>query len=260
MRRPPGSLDAWAAYQRGLWHMGKATAANNALAQKFFHEAIDRDPTFAGGHWGLAATHMYAAAVFQASSLPDARSTMEVLARRAVALDGSDAEARSWLGQTLFMFGDHKGALAETERALAISPNLTVAHEGLGIALIYSGRSKEGLTALQRYLRLDPRDPILALGLLQIAVGHYFCRDYEAALDAVERVIRSYPDFPLSYRWLAATLGQLGRTEEARSALEKAVLVAPTSFDFYVRGRAPWFRPEDHAHMLEGLRKAGWRG
>ena len=126
------------------------------------------------------------------------------------------------------MFGDHKGALAETERALAMSPNLTIAHETLGIALIYSGRAKEGLAALRRYLRLDPRDPTLALGLLQLAIGHYFCREYENALEAAERVIRSYPDFPLSYRWLAATLGQLGRTDEARSALERAVAVAPT--------------------------------
>jgi adenylate cyclase len=259
MRKPPGNLDAWAAYQRGLWHTSKATAGDNALAQKFFRQAIDLDPTFAGGYWGLTATHMYSASVFQTSTLPDARSAMEALARRAVALDGSDAEARSWLGQTLFMFGDHKGALAETERALAMSPNLTVAHESLGIALIYSGRAEEGLTALQRYLRLDPRDPTLALGLLQIAIGHYFCREYETALEAVERVIRSYPDFPLSYRWLAATLGQLGRTDEAKSALQEAVAVAPTSFDFYVRGRAPWFRSEDHAHMLDGLRKAGWR-
>jgi adenylate cyclase len=28
----------------------------------------------------------------------------------------------------------------------------------------------------------------------------------------------------------------------------------------YVRKRVPWFRPEDHAHLLEGLRKAGWEG
>jgi TolB-like protein len=25
MRKPPGSLDAWAAYQRGLWHLGRTT-------------------------------------------------------------------------------------------------------------------------------------------------------------------------------------------------------------------------------------------
>jgi hypothetical protein len=26
------------------------------------------------------------------------------------------------------------------------------------------------------------------------------------------------------------------------------------------RQRPPWMRPEDHAHMLEGLRKASWEG
>jgi adenylate cyclase len=28
----------------------------------------------------------------------------------------------------------------------------------------------------------------------------------------------------------------------------------------YVRERPPWMRPKDHAHMIEGLRKAGWEG
>src|SRR5262249_30035736 len=54
MRKPPGSLDAWAAYQRGLWHLSKFTAEDNAAAQKFFQKAIDLDPTFAGGFAGLA--------------------------------------------------------------------------------------------------------------------------------------------------------------------------------------------------------------
>ena len=70
---------------------------------------------------------------------------------------------------------------------------------------------------------------------------------------------RSYPNYPLPYRWLAAALGQLGRTEEAGEALEKAIAISPSSFEMYVRTRVPWMRPEDYVHMLEGLRKAGWR-
>jgi adenylate cyclase len=35
--------------------------------------------------------------------------------------------------------------------------------------------------------------------------------------------------------------------------------IAPASSDMYVRQRVPWYRPEDHVHMLEGLRKAGWK-
>ena len=75
-----------------------------------------------------------------------------------------------------------------------------------------------------------------------------------------KRGIRSYPEFPLIYRWLTAALGQLGRLYEAKEALEKAIAVGPASFEMYVRKRVPWMRPEDHAHMLEGLRKAGWEG
>jgi adenylate cyclase len=124
--------------------------------------------------------------------------------------------------------------------------------------LIFSGQLKEGVEALERSIRLDPRDPRAASRLNQIALGLYFLREYEVAIEAANRAIRSYPDFPNPYRWLAAALGQLGRIEEAKAALHKAISIAPVAFDMYV-GRVPWMRPEDHAHMLEGLRKAGWR-
>jgi TolB-like protein len=45
MRKPPGSLDAWGAYQRGLWHLGKVTADDNAVAQKFFSRRSTWIPT-----------------------------------------------------------------------------------------------------------------------------------------------------------------------------------------------------------------------
>jgi adenylate cyclase len=64
----------------------------------------------------------------------------------------------------------------------------------------------------------------------------------------------------MAYRWLAAALGQAGRIDEAKAALEKAISIAPASFETYVRGRVIWFRPQDHAHWLDGLRKAGWEG
>jgi adenylate cyclase len=95
--------------------------------------------------------------------------------------------------------------------------------------------------------------------LHQVAIGFYFCHDYEAAIEAAKRTIRAYPEFPNTYRWLAAALGQSGRIEEAREALEKAIAVAPAGFEMYVRQRVPWHRPEDYTLMLDGLRKAGWR-
>jgi adenylate cyclase len=50
MRKQPATFDAWAAYQRGLWHFNNVTAEDNALAQKFFQQAIDLDENL---YWRL---------------------------------------------------------------------------------------------------------------------------------------------------------------------------------------------------------------
>src|SRR5712672_1741763 len=138
LRKPPESLDAWAAYQRGLWHLMKFTADDNLAALRFFQQAIAIDPTFTGGYWGLAAARFYASYIFPLRDPLESPSSIEALARRAVALDGSDAEARSWLGLILFLLGDYKGGLAEIECALVLSSNLAIAHAHLGFALIWS--------------------------------------------------------------------------------------------------------------------------
>ena len=257
MRKPPGSLDAWGAYQRGLSHVGKFNGKDNGLAQGFFRRAIELDPSFSGGYGGLALAQVEAAGVLQRSGLGEVLRSAEAFARQAVALDGGDADARACLCNALWMRSDYEGALAEAERALAMSPNLARGHANLGAALIFSGRSKEGIEALAASIRLDPRDPLLPNRLNLLALGLYFSRQYDAAIEAAKNVIHLYPEYPLPYRWLAAALGQLGQTAEARQALNKAIAVAPAVFDLYVRNRVPWHRPEDHIHMLEGLRKAG---
>jgi adenylate cyclase len=259
MRRPPESLDAWAAYQRGLWHFSKGTADDNALAQRFFQQAIDLDPSFAGSYTGLAYAHRRAAGVFGTRSLAEAEDLGEALVRRAVALDGNDAEARTCFANLLMRRGNYAGALAEIESALAISPNLADAHGALGSVLTRSGHPREGRIALEKCIRLDPRNPNNNLQLLVVTISYYLSGEYEAAVEAARRGIRSYPDHSNQYRWLAAALGQTGRIEEAKEALAKAIAIAPAAFDMFVRRRVPWHRPEDHAHMLEGLRKAGWQ-
>jgi TolB-like protein/Flp pilus assembly protein TadD len=256
MRRSPESLDAWAANQRGFWHLSKATPNDDLLAEKYFQQAMDLDPNFSGGYRGLAFTQNQTL-YFRGRGVLEGLNSIEALARRAVALDPADAEARSCLGMALYKRADYEGALAEIEYALVTSPNLAIAHGIFGATLVFSGCPKQGIAALERNMRLDPRDPQLAVRLNQIALAHYFSREYANAVEVAKRTMRSYPDYPHIYRWLAAALGHLGRTDEAREALEKAISTAPVAFDMFVRQGAPWIRPEDHAHMLEGLRKAG---
>src|SRR4029077_9088763 len=175
------------------------------LAEKFFQRAIDLDPMFVGGYTGLSAALSPSRVVMSQTRDPaEAQSAQETAARRAVALDGGDAEARSRLAIALNSRGDHQGAQAAAERALAICPYFADAHRALGVVLIYSGRPKEGLAALKTCIRLDPRAQFLnRLG--QVALALYFCREYAAAVEAARDAIRSYPDHPIIYRLLAAS-------------------------------------------------------
>jgi adenylate cyclase len=257
MRRPPGTLDAWGAYQRGVWHLGKFSIEDAVHAEKYFERAIELDETFAGGHSGLAWAQLVAASNFQTRALFEAQQLAEASARRAMALDVADADAHASLAHALEFRGDVEGALAEAERALALTPNLAEANEKLGTVLTMSGRTAEGFAALTRSIELDPRGPRLKMRLLQLTVNRYISREYEAAVETAKRAIRFCPDYPFTYRWLVAALGQLGRNAEAKRAMMQAIAIAPTSFAI---PRAPWMPPDDHAHMVEGLRKAGWQG
>jgi adenylate cyclase len=260
VRRSPDNHDSWSTYQRGLWHLSRTTPEDNKAAQQCFAEAIAIDANFSGGYSGLALAQMQESGLFATLPVAKARISIKALALRAVSNDESDAEAHACLSWALNFDGDYDGALAEARLALAISPNLASAHRALGTTLTFAGEPKQGLAALQASIRLDPRDPLLPWHLNRVAIAHYFAREYEAVVDTARRVIRLHPDFPLIYRWLAAALGQIGRAEEARDALNKAIAIGGGSFDMYVRERVPWHRAEDYEHMLDGLRKAGWRG
>ena len=179
-------------------------------------------------------------------------------ARKAVAIDPNDADAHGLLAFVLPNCGEIKSALEHVERALSISPSCAIAHEAKGTILLFNKEPREARTSLSVALELDPRAFQYARN--QIGISFYFERDYESAVDVLRGMIADNPRYPLTYRWLAAALGQLGRKDEAREALKTAIERGPESFSRYTQQRPPWFQPDDFEHMLEGLRKAGWQG
>jgi adenylate cyclase len=260
VRKPPDSLGAWEAFQRGRWHFFHYRPIEHEAAKKFFRRAIDLDPNFAQAHAALSFTLLNSATRYQQTSLAEVSDEVLALAQRAVSLDPSDVFGHNSLGWALWMRGDLEGALAEARKGVTISPNHAGIRFLLGVTLLFSGQPREGFEALRNSIRLDPLGPQHHDLLGYIAVAHYVMGEYDAAVEAANAAIRSNPDHRTAYRYLAAAHGQVGRSEEARQALQKAIAVAPKSFDMYVRQRAPWFRVEDYEHMLEGLRKAGWEG
>ncbi|MBR0801867.1 adenylate cyclase [Bradyrhizobium jicamae] len=258
VRKPPESLSSWEAYQRGLWHAARIGTADNEAAETFFRRAIDLDPSFAPAHAWLVIAILSKAWLYQTKGMSEALDEALPVAQKAISLDPLDAVAHCGVGYAWFFRGDHDGALVEARQALKVNLNYAGAHQLLGSTLVFSGHPREGIEGLRMAMRLDPNDLQRQVRLVHISMGYYFLRDYDAAADAAKAIVRSHPD--LGTRSLAAALGQAGRLDEAKQALQKTITVAPKAFEMFVRRRAPWFRPEDHQHILEGLRKAGWEG
>jgi tetratricopeptide (TPR) repeat protein len=260
MRRPPGSLGAWEAYQRGLWHQSRFAVQENIEARKLFQHAIVLDPTFAPAYQGLAHTFIDENRLFFTRSLDATIAAAAPLAHKAVALDVKDAGAHTAVGWVSLTQGDLGEAIEEARQALALNPNCADAYRLVGTALVFSGEPEEGCEVLLRYLRLSPHDPRNWSAFHMMTMARYLLGDYPGAVDAAKRTLRANPGQPVSYRWLVAALGQLGRIVEAAQVMRSApAAVAPLSFDEYVQRRWPWQRQDAHDHMLQGLARAGWR-
>ena len=227
MRRPPTSLGAWEIYQQGMWHLGKVDATANEKARCLFERAIERDPMFAAAYVGLSLTFLRAASTYLTIPMDEAARLTSVHLRKAVDLDAGNGDAQALLAGSLSLQGDMDNAFARLRQILAINPNCAQAHWCMGGVLIFTGRMAEGRQALRFFERLSPHDASIAAAHRWIAMSYYFERDYERCVEAARRQLSAHPDYAGTRRWLAAALGQLGRTEEARAALEQVIAQSP---------------------------------
>lgn len=260
LRKPPDDLGAWEAYLRGQWHYGQKTVADHERAKQFFQRAVAIDAKFSAPYVALARTYLDDCASFGTRSVEDSAELSASWARKALSIDPEDADARAMVAWTVLVAGNADEALDQVSLARASNRNSPIAILIEAHILMHTGQPEQARQGLTAFLRVDPRGPLSASAIHWFAISYYYERDYQNSVEASRRLVARYPDVPNSYRWLAAALGQLGRTEEARGALHKALEVSPRSFEFYTHRRPPWHRPEDYEHMLEGLRKAGWQG
>jgi adenylate cyclase len=108
-------------------------------------------------------------------------------------------------------------------------------------------------------MRASPHDPLNWLCTFWSGIFWYFSREYASSIETMNNVVHVRPGF--AQRWRAAALAQLGRTAEAKEALEMSILtMSPEIFERLACQRPPWTRPTDYDHYIMGLRKAGWKG
>src|SRR6202021_1082674 len=150
----PGGCDA---YLRGrLYFVNEFTKPDSLKkAQGYFEESTQKDPNFALAYAGLADTYVYLAFAGALQKDQAYRSAKEALAK-AMELDDSIGEAHDTLGLLNSQFDwNWDAADREFNRAIALAPSYSCAHEDRATFLALIGRRTEALAEIKKIDQLD---------------------------------------------------------------------------------------------------------
>ena len=256
LREPPERLDAWEAYQRGLWHLYKFGADANQTAQRFFRQSIEIDPGFAPGHYGYSLALFYDFWLYSTRPFTEIQGTCVEQARIAVGLDHMDAIARAVHAEMILTLGAWETAIAEARAALSLNPNSAFVMGILGLTLGFGGYHAEAVEHLRRAMRASPHDPLTWAWQFWTGMTQFFARDFAAAVEAFDEVLRLRPAYSHPHPFIAGAWAFLGRSDEATKTLDLLRTRYPEDVPRLVEIRPVWIRPQDFALKMEGLRLA----
>src|ERR1700723_1705110 len=143
---------AYDAYLKGHLYFTTEFTKPDSLrrAQHLFEEAIQKDPNFALAYSGLGNTYIYLAFTGALPKEPAYRSAKEELAK-AMALDDGIGEAYDALGALNWRFDwDWDAADRAFNRAIALAPSYSCAHEDRALLLAFMGRREEALAEIAK--------------------------------------------------------------------------------------------------------------
>lgn len=260
-RKPTESSDAYEYFLRGLASAHRVTRESTTEALRLLAKAIELDPEYASPY-GVAAFCYVSRKMNGWMGNPAAQDVAEAerLARRAAELGKDDAVALSLAGLALgYVVGDLDGAVALSDRALALNPNLATAWYSSGTIRAFRGGEPDlAIEQLARAMRLSPLDPFLYTMQGVTSFAHFFAGRYEEACAWAEKAFWQKPDILATLRVAAVSNAFAGRLEEARKAVARALELDPEMRISNLKDRIGAFRrPEDYAKYAEGLRMAG---
>jgi len=187
-----------------------------------------------------------------------ASAIAQTRARRAIALKPDDAEVLAICGHVNSFLGrDYDAALHLFDRAQRLDPGLEFSWLWSALTYCYVGRPGSALDQLERYRALASVNPAHPLTGSICSVAYTFAGEYEKAVETGRTIVKTNPAFVNGYKPLIASLGHLGRAEEAKPYVDKLLALEP-NFTVERFGQVyPIKYDSDREHYMKGLRLAG---
>jgi serine/threonine-protein kinase len=258
-RAETNNADASIDYQKGREYWYKRHRQDIKTSIDYFKRAIEKDPSYAKAHAGLADAY----AVLAESENPKDNSTFaRVEAEKALSLDNKLAEAYTSLALIAFKFDwDWPNAELRFKKAIELKPNSADAHYWYAAYLSAMARGEEAVAESKRAADLDPLNPTYRLHIGHLlylahrndealtecraailmnpnsAVAHMVLgsvytdkKMYDAALAEFQRALPLTEDKSYIKSAIGITYAAAGKKAEARRMLDELQLQAATSY------------------------------
>lgn len=219
-RRHTEDTEAYRLYLKGRHHWNRWTEEGFYRAIEYFQQAVEKDPSYALAHTGLAESYVL---LGWNSYLPpkDAFPKGKAAALSALRIDEELGEAHTPLAAALWLH-DWKWEEAQTEfkRSLALSPAYPTGNHWNAEYVMTMGRNEEAIAKMKDSQNLDP----LSL-IINVAIGWalYNGRRYDEASAQLLRTVELDPNYPVT-RWiLGLVYRKTGRHDLAITEGEKGV-------------------------------------
>jgi serine/threonine protein kinase/TolB-like protein/Tfp pilus assembly protein PilF len=210
--------EAYQLYLKGRYFWNKRTASGFQSSIRYFTQAIDKDPSFALAHSGLADSYSLLTE-YHAAPAVETYPKVKHAITRALELDDALAEAHvSSAYMSQFYEWDWEAAGRAFRRSLALNPSYATGRQWYAEHLSALGRHDEALTEIRKAEALDP------LSLIVNAVEAnllYMARQYDRAIEQCLKVIELDPNFPEVYEYLKRSYDQKGMYKEAIAARQQ---------------------------------------
>ncbi|HMD35740.1 MAG TPA: tetratricopeptide repeat protein [Vicinamibacterales bacterium] len=243
-RRPTENLAAHNLYLQGRYYLNQRTEEALRKAVDFFEKAIVEDAQYALAYSGLSDAFSLLGhyGVFGPA---DVWTKTTSSAASAVMLDGNSVEAHTSLAHVKSTQDwDWSGAEREFQRAISLDPRYPTAHHWYAMScLAPMGRLDE---ALDEMLLAQSLDPVSSIIVRDVAVIHFYRRDFDAALDQCDHTIELNPHFSLAYLTLGFIQEQRKDFDESAAAFQRAIHLSPQT-------------PRMHAALARTLALSGKR-
>jgi adenylate cyclase len=253
------SIEAWECVRLGQEALNRVKLEDRIEARRLFDRALELDKAYPMAWFSLGAYYFHEAEYgigyeTAADREPVIESSIECC-KKALELDPSCAEAYALLGLCQLSKREYDKAISSSEKAVALAPNQAENLAMAAAAMNKPGRPDRSFELIKKAMRLCPIYPSWYLSVLGLS-----CRllgRNELAVAVYEEAIKRNPDNTPTNVNLAATLGELGREEEAKMRASRVLQLQPDfSIGRYVERLA--YRDEAQLdRLINGLRKAG---